>query len=94
MAGYGNVNAPDLSPSDLEKQHSETRFGRDDSHPYSNPHETYGSGTTGGAGFGNSVLPTSHFPSRLPKYVSPYHLLAAYPLVSSPDLNLTERNPS
>ncbi|OAG04574.1 uncharacterized protein CC84DRAFT_1176776 [Paraphaeosphaeria sporulosa] len=51
MAGYGNVNAPDLSPSDLETQHSETRFGRDDSHPYSNPHETYGSGTTGGAGF-------------------------------------------
>lgn len=52
MAGYGNRNAPDVTASDLEIQHSETRFGRDDSHPYSNPHETYGSGTTGGAGFG------------------------------------------
>ncbi|KAK3213979.1 hypothetical protein GRF29_28g1654064 [Pseudopithomyces chartarum] len=53
MAGYGNRNAPDVTASDLETQHSETRFGRDDSHPYSNPHETYGSGTTGGAGFGS-----------------------------------------
>ena len=56
MAGYGNRNAPDITASDLEPQHSETRFGRDDSHPYSNPHDTYGSGTTGGAGFG--TLPT------------------------------------
>ena len=52
MAGYGNRNAPNISPESLEPQHSETRFGRDDSHAYSGGHETYGSGTTGGAGFG------------------------------------------
>ncbi|KAF2448964.1 hypothetical protein P171DRAFT_518399 [Karstenula rhodostoma CBS 690.94] len=79
MAGYGNVNAPDLSPNDLETQHSETRFGRDDSHPYSNPHETYGSGTTGGAGFGNKSAPdapldtdNSHFRFGSHQDTSPY----------------------
>ncbi|KAL5397131.1 hypothetical protein PMIN02_002526 [Paraphaeosphaeria minitans] len=79
MAGYGNVNAPDLSPSDLEPQHSETRFGRDDSRPYSNPHEAYGSGTTGGAGFGNKSAPNapidtenSHFRFGSHQDTSPY----------------------
>ncbi|PSN74652.1 hypothetical protein BS50DRAFT_581445 [Corynespora cassiicola Philippines] len=59
MAGYGNRNAPDLDPSDLSTEHSNTRFGRDDSHPYTGGHETYGSGATGGAGFGNKSAPSN-----------------------------------
>ncbi|KAF2248408.1 hypothetical protein BU26DRAFT_506121 [Trematosphaeria pertusa] len=60
MAGYGNRNAPDLTTEEsdhLGPQHSETRFGRDDSHAYSNPHEKYGSAATAGAGFGNKSAP-------------------------------------
>ncbi|KAF2875075.1 hypothetical protein BDV95DRAFT_591815 [Massariosphaeria phaeospora] len=53
MAGYGNRTAVDTNPEDLTKEHSNTRFDRDDAHAYSNAHETYGSGATGGAGFGN-----------------------------------------
>lgn len=53
MAGYGNRTAPDLNPEDLVEHHENTRLGRDDSHAYSGGHETYGSGATGGAGFGN-----------------------------------------
>lgn len=57
MAGYGNRNAPDLNPEDLTHEHSNTRFGRDDSHAYSGGHETYGSGATAGVGFGNKTAP-------------------------------------
>jgi hypothetical protein len=57
MAGHGNINAPDLNPSDLASQHDSTRFNRTDTHPYSGGHSTYGSGTTGGAGFGNKSAP-------------------------------------
>jgi hypothetical protein len=57
MAGYGNRTAPDLNPEDLSHHHDNTRLGRDDSHPYSGGHETYGSGATGGAGFGNKSAP-------------------------------------
>ncbi|KAL6702516.1 hypothetical protein ACN47E_001580 [Coniothyrium glycines] len=54
MAGYGNQTAPDYIAEDLQDQHSSTRLGLTDSHAaYSNAHEKHGSGTTGGAGFGN-----------------------------------------
>ncbi|KAH7379400.1 hypothetical protein DE146DRAFT_317613 [Phaeosphaeria sp. MPI-PUGE-AT-0046c] len=54
MAGYGNRTAPDYSPDNMTEQHDSTRLGLTDSHgAYSNAHPTYGSGTTGGAGFGN-----------------------------------------
>ncbi|KAF2641162.1 hypothetical protein P280DRAFT_506782 [Massarina eburnea CBS 473.64] len=59
MAGYGNRNAPDITPADLEHEHTNTRFGRDDVHAYTGGHETYGSGSTGGAGFGNKSAPDS-----------------------------------
>ncbi|PVI06396.1 hypothetical protein DM02DRAFT_649904 [Periconia macrospinosa] len=57
MAGYGNRNAPDIAADTLEEEHSTTRFGREDSHAYSGGHDTYGSGATGGAGFGNKSAP-------------------------------------
>ncbi|KAF2735929.1 hypothetical protein EJ04DRAFT_562881 [Polyplosphaeria fusca] len=53
MAGYGNRTAEDLSPADLEEHHSNTRYGVSHSNAYSGGHDTYGSGATGGAGFGN-----------------------------------------
>lgn len=53
MAGYGNRTAPDYIAEDMTDEHSNTRLGLVDSHgAYSNPHHKYGSGTTGGAGFG------------------------------------------
>ncbi|KAF1997083.1 hypothetical protein P154DRAFT_537408 [Amniculicola lignicola CBS 123094] len=58
MAGYGNRTNPDLDHNDLVEQHSNTRFGVDHSNAYSGGHETYGSGTTGGAGFGNKTMPS------------------------------------
>ncbi|KAF1961994.1 hypothetical protein CC80DRAFT_589448 [Byssothecium circinans] len=57
MAGYGNRNAPNILPSDLTHEHSTTRFGRDDAHAYTGGHSMYGSGATGGAGFGNKSAP-------------------------------------
>lgn len=63
MAGYGNRHASDLVAEKLHpehsltKEHNNTRFDRDDSHAYSGGHETYGSGATGGAGFGNKSAP-------------------------------------
>ncbi|KAF2112614.1 hypothetical protein BDV96DRAFT_497739 [Lophiotrema nucula] len=57
MAGYGNRTAEDLNPSDLEEHHSSTRYGVDHNNAYSGGHETYGSGATGGAGFGNKSAP-------------------------------------
>ncbi|KAF1939669.1 hypothetical protein EJ02DRAFT_513710 [Clathrospora elynae] len=54
MAGYGNRTAPDYVAEDMEDQHTSTRLGLHKSNtPYHNPHEKHGSGTTGGAGFGN-----------------------------------------
>ncbi|KAH7359642.1 hypothetical protein BKA66DRAFT_228009 [Pyrenochaeta sp. MPI-SDFR-AT-0127] len=54
MAGYGNQTAPDFAPTDLQEQHSNTRLGLTDSGAaYSNAHHKHGSGTTGGAGYGN-----------------------------------------
>lgn len=58
MAGYGNRHAPDLQASDLANEHSNTRYDRDDSNPYSGGHETYGSGATSGAGYGNKSAPS------------------------------------
>lgn len=58
MAGYGNRTAPDLSASDLTDEHNNTRLGRDDSHAYTGGHETFGSGATGGVGFGNKTSGT------------------------------------
>ncbi|KAF2852668.1 hypothetical protein T440DRAFT_466792 [Plenodomus tracheiphilus IPT5] len=61
MAGYGNRTASDYVANDYTDQHSSTRLGLTSSNtPYSNPHEKHGSGTTGGAGFGNK---RSSFPS-------------------------------
>ncbi|OAK97020.1 hypothetical protein IQ06DRAFT_338327 [Phaeosphaeriaceae sp. SRC1lsM3a] len=60
MAGYGNRTAPDYSPDDMKDQHGSTRLGVTDSHgAYSNAHPRYGSGTTGGAGFGNKSGPST-----------------------------------
>lgn len=53
MAGYGNRTAPDYVAEDLQDQHTTTRLDLVDSNTaYHNPHEKHGSGTTGGAGFG------------------------------------------
>ena len=56
MAGYGNRKMSDLDPNDLTHEHSNTRFGREDSHAYTGGHEKFGSGATGGAGFGSAYL--------------------------------------
>lgn len=61
MAGYGNRTAADYVADDYTDQHSSTRLGLTLSDtPYSNAHEKHGSGTTGGAGFGNK---RSSFPA-------------------------------
>ncbi|KAI8942164.1 hypothetical protein NX059_000252 [Plenodomus lindquistii] len=61
MAGYGNRTAADYVADDYTDQHESTRLGLTSSNtPYANPHEKHGSGTTGGAGFGNK---RSSFPS-------------------------------
>jgi hypothetical protein len=53
MAGYGNRTASDYVAEELQDQHATTRLGLVDSNTaYHNPHEKHGSGTTGGAGFG------------------------------------------
>lgn len=53
MAGYGNQKAADYLADDYTEQHSSTRLGLTASNtPYSNPRKDYGSGTTGGAGYG------------------------------------------
>jgi hypothetical protein len=53
MAGYGNRTAPDYVADDMTEQHEGTRLGLHDSHTaYSDAHPKYGSGATGGAGFG------------------------------------------
>jgi hypothetical protein len=70
MAGYGNRTAPDYVADDLSDQHESTRLGLTDSHgAYSNPHPKYGSGATGGAGFGTSLI-------------YPYFPEPAYPTIS------------
>jgi hypothetical protein len=56
MAGYGNRTMSDLDPNDLTHEHTNTRFGREDSHAYTGGHEKFGSGATGGAGFGSAYL--------------------------------------
>ncbi|KAF2270079.1 hypothetical protein CC78DRAFT_190617 [Lojkania enalia] len=53
MAGYGNRTNSEVAADDLKEHHSNTRYGRLDSNPYTGGHETYGSGATSGAGFGN-----------------------------------------
>lgn len=68
MAGYGNRTAPDFVADDMTEQHDSTRLGLHTSHgAYSNPHEKYGSGATGGAGFGmcNIIPQTSPHTSNL-----------------------------
>lgn len=78
MAGYGNRTAPDSLPEDLTDQHTSTRLGLTDSHgAYSNAHPKYGSGATGGAGFGMfTSMPFTH-PSTHPSapYASAYSSL-------------------
>jgi hypothetical protein len=57
MAGYGNRTASDYVAEELQDQHATTRLGLVDSNTaYHNPHEKHGSGTTGGAGFGELHL--------------------------------------
>ncbi|KAH7065917.1 hypothetical protein BKA63DRAFT_524871 [Paraphoma chrysanthemicola] len=79
MAGYGNQRAPDYVANSMTDQHDGTRLGLHTSQdPYSNAHPKYGSGATGGAGFGNksdpSGQPTSNdeFRFDLHKDTSPY----------------------
>ncbi|KAF2715523.1 hypothetical protein K504DRAFT_487187 [Pleomassaria siparia CBS 279.74] len=58
MAGYGNRRANDLNPDSLAEQHNNTRFNPGHSATaYSGGHETFRSGTVGGAGFGNKRAP-------------------------------------
>jgi hypothetical protein len=68
MAGYGNRTAPDYIAEDLTDQHTSTRLGLTDSHgAYSNAHPKYGSGTTGGAGFGKPITLPSPFSPPIPQ---------------------------
>ncbi|KAF1828890.1 hypothetical protein BDW02DRAFT_603023 [Decorospora gaudefroyi] len=54
MAGYGNQTAPDYLAENMTAQHTDTRLDLMHSNtPYHNPHDKHGSGTTGGAGYGN-----------------------------------------
>ena len=55
MAGYGNKTSMDPNPTDLTDDHKNTRLGLNHSNAYSGGDETYGSGATGGAGFGNKT---------------------------------------
>jgi hypothetical protein len=56
MAGYGNKRAEDPNFDGHE-----TRFDKHtDMNPYQGGHETYKSGTVGGAGFGNKGAPESN----------------------------------
>jgi hypothetical protein len=53
MAGYGNRTAPEYTVDETDT----TRLGLTESHDaYSNAHPKYGSGATGGAGFGASTF--------------------------------------
>lgn len=53
MAGYGNRTAPTSLPSSLTDAHDNTRLDLHTSRDaYSDAHPKYGSGATGGAGFG------------------------------------------
>jgi hypothetical protein len=66
MAGYGNRTAPDFVETD---EHANTRLGLHDSHhAYSDPHDTYGSGATGGAGFGTFPFPFPSLPFLFPHF--------------------------
>jgi len=59
MAGFGNRTAPDYVAEDMTDQHASTRFGRHTSaDAYADAHPKYGSGATGGVGFGTSTCPT------------------------------------
>ncbi|QDS74712.1 hypothetical protein FKW77_000664 [Venturia effusa] len=54
-AGFGNKTAPQPSHDENDESY---RFGKHtDGGAYSNAHEKYGSGATGGAGFGNKSNP-------------------------------------
>jgi hypothetical protein len=50
-------NAPDLVAEDLKHEHTNTHYDISGNHAYSGGHDTFGSGTTGGAGFGNKNAP-------------------------------------
>jgi hypothetical protein len=53
MAGYGNRTAPDYVADNMTDEHGSTRLGLHTSRDaYSDAHPKYGSGATGGAGFG------------------------------------------
>jgi len=69
MAGYGNRTAPDYVADDMTDQHDSTRLGLHESHgAYSDAHPKYGSGATGGAGFGASLLQTHMLFLSLPPH--------------------------
>lgn len=57
MAGYGNRNNPDPVAADLEHEHTNTSYELGHDNAYHGGHDTYGSGATGGAGFGNKSAP-------------------------------------
>ncbi|EAT78820.1 hypothetical protein HBI56_175390 [Parastagonospora nodorum] len=78
MAGYGNRTAPTSLPSSLTDAHESTRLGLHTSRDaYSDAHPKYGSGATGGAGFGTIFLLT-HYP------ISTSTSSSYQPLISSP----------
>jgi hypothetical protein len=78
MAGFGNQTAPDYTADSLSDQHDSTRLGLHTSHDaYSAAHPRYGSGATGGAGFGASL---SHFPILPPPLLPiPHSPMHTYP---------------
>ena len=90
MAGYGNRTAPDYVADDMTDQHDSTRLGLHESHgAYSDAHPKYGSGATGGAGFGASLLQTPYslpLPSSTPSPYLPSYRTLRRPALK-PDVN-------
>jgi hypothetical protein len=83
MAGFGNQTAPDYTADSLTDQHDSTRLGLHTSHnAYSGAHPRYGSGATGGAGFGTS-LPHLPIPPVLFSHSCPLILIRHTPIHQS-----------
>jgi hypothetical protein len=88
MAGYGNRTAPDYIAEDMADQHTSTRLGLHDSHgAYSDAHPRYGSGATGGAGFG-TVVP--FYTTPCPSFVFYYTTYSVSTLSFPPYIDITE----
>lgn len=79
MAGFGNRTAPDYVAENMTDQHDSTRFDRHTSvDAYSDAHPKYGSGATGGAGFGTSIYPLLPPPTLPFNPPHPLHIASVY----------------